>query len=174
MEPVDHLAFIGRDPGGRRNVYIASGDSGQGMTHATIAGMLIDDLIAGRPNPWEALYEPRRKSLAPAAVKEWAKENLDVGAQYADLIPGVGTDERDTGAIAPGSGAVVQRGVSKVAVYRDDNGSLVERSAFCTHLGCVVQWNSLERSWDCPCHGSRFAPDGTVLNGPAVSPLKEP
>jgi glycine/D-amino acid oxidase-like deaminating enzyme/nitrite reductase/ring-hydroxylating ferredoxin subunit len=172
MEPVDYLGFIGRDPGGRDNVYVATGDSGQGMTHSTIAGLLIADLIAGRANPWEGLYDPKRKSLSPAALKEWATENLDVGKQYADLIPGVGTDAAAVDAIAPGSGAIIQRGASKVAVYRADDGTLVERSALCTHLGCVVQWNSLERSWDCPCHGSRFAPDGAVLNGPAVAPLK--
>jgi Rieske Fe-S protein len=71
------------------------------------------------------------------------------------------------------NGAVLQRGASKIAVYRDDDGRLIERSAVCTHLGCIVQWNSLERSWDCPCHGSRFAPDGAVLNGPAITPLKD-
>lgn len=172
MEPTDYLAFIGRDPGGRDNVYVATGDSGQGMTHSTIAGLLIADLIAGRTNPWEGLYDPKRKPLSPAAVKHWATENLDVGRQYADLIPGVGTDASDIEAIAPGSGAIVQRGLSKVAVYRADDGTVVERSALCTHLGCVVQWNSLERSWDCPCHGSRFSPEGDVLNGPAVAPLK--
>jgi nitrite reductase/ring-hydroxylating ferredoxin subunit len=174
MEPADRLAFIGRDPGGRDNVYVATGDSGQGMTHSTIAGMVISDLIVGRPNPWEALYEPRRKSFALEPVKEWIAENVDVGAQYRDLIPGVGTDAAGVDAIPPGCGAIVQRGASKVAVYRGDDGALLERSALCTHLGCVVQWNSFERSWDCPCHGSRFAPDGTVLNGPAVTPLAAP
>jgi len=173
MEPVDHLAFIGRDPGGKANVYIATGDSGQGMTHATIAGMLNSDLILGRANPWEALYEPRRKSFSLGPVKEWATENLDVGLQYTELIPGVGTGDDPVSALKPGSGTIIQRGVSKIAVYRHDDGSIIERSAACTHLGCIVHWNSLERSWDCPCHGSRFAPDGTVLNGPAISPLEE-
>ncbi len=171
MEPVDYIAFIGRDPGGEQNVYVATGDSGQGMTHSTIAGMLITDLIAGRPNPWAALYEPGRKPLSTDAIKEWVNENLDVGAQYIDLLPGAGTDASDTAGVACGEGAIVQRGASKVAAYRDDDGSLIEVSALCTHLGCVVQWNSLERSWDCPCHGSRFAPNGEVLNGPAITPL---
>lgn len=171
MEPVDHIAFIGRDPGGRQNVYVATGDSGQGMTHSTIAGMLITELIAERPHPWEHLYDPKRKSLSAGALKHWAEENLDVAVQYVDLIPGAGVGASDAAAIAPDSGAVLQRGASKVAVYRQSDGTLVERSAFCTHLGCVVQWNSFERSWDCPCHGSRFAPDGTVLNGPAITPL---
>jgi glycine/D-amino acid oxidase-like deaminating enzyme/nitrite reductase/ring-hydroxylating ferredoxin subunit len=171
MEPVDYIAFIGHDPGGQDNVYVATGDSGQGMTHTTIAGMLITDLIAGRANPWQQLYEPTRKSLSATAIKEWAEENVDVGIQYVDLIPGAGTDASDTAEIAPGSGAVLQRGAAKVAAYRHVDGTVIERSAFCTHLGCVVHWNSLERSWDCPCHGSRFAPDGEVLNGPAIMPL---
>jgi glycine/D-amino acid oxidase-like deaminating enzyme/nitrite reductase/ring-hydroxylating ferredoxin subunit len=172
MEPVDYLAFIGRDPGGRENIYIATGDSGQGMTHSTIAGTIITDLIAGRANPWADLYDPRRKSLSVGALKEWTSENLDVGMQYLDLVPGVGTGASGPDSIAPGTGAVMQRGTTKVAVYRDEDGRLIEHSAVCTHLGCIVQWNSLERSWDCPCHGSRFAVDGSVLNGPAVTPLK--
>jgi Rieske Fe-S protein len=172
MEPVDGLAFIGADPEHRANVYVATGDSGQGMTHATIAGMLITDLVLGRANPWAALYAPTRKSLAADAVKEWIAENADVARQYADLLPGVGTDARTPASLAVGEGIVLQRGMAKVAVCRTDTGELVERSASCTHLGCVVRWNTLERSWDCPCHGSRFAPDGTVLNGPAIAALK--
>ena len=173
MEPVDQLAFIGRDPGGRADVFIATGDSGQGMTHGTIAGMILRDLILGRTNPWEALYSPARKSLSSTAVKEWIVENIDVGKQYLDVVPGVHTTVRDASEIAPGRGAILQRGVAKIAVFRADDGSLVERSAFCTHLGCVVHWNSVEQSWDCPCHGSRFAPTGEVLNGPALAPLPE-
>jgi glycine/D-amino acid oxidase-like deaminating enzyme/nitrite reductase/ring-hydroxylating ferredoxin subunit len=171
MEPVDHLAFIGADPGHRANVYVATGDSGQGMTHGTIAGMVISDLIMGRPNPWTELYDPTRKSLSASTVMTWIEENLDVGLQFKDLIPGVGTDAGGAAEVEPGTGAVVQRGAHKVAVYRAADGTLVERSAICPHLGCVVQWNSLEESWDCPCHGSRFAPTGEVLNGPALGPL---
>jgi glycine/D-amino acid oxidase-like deaminating enzyme/nitrite reductase/ring-hydroxylating ferredoxin subunit len=174
MEPVDGIAFIGADPGHRRNVYVATGDSGQGMTHATIAGMVLTDLITGRPNAWADLYAPTRKSLALDAVTTWVQENADVARQYADLLPGANTSSASPADLAPGQGIVVQRGLGKVAVCRTEDGRLVERSAFCTHLGCVVQWNSLERSWDCPCHGSRFAPDGAVLNGPAIAALREP
>jgi nitrite reductase/ring-hydroxylating ferredoxin subunit len=173
MEPVDHLAFIGRDPGHRDNVYIATGDSGQGMTHGTIAGMIIRDQVLGRPNPWEEVYEPTRKSLSAAAVREWIAENANVVRQYIELVPGVHNTADSPDEIARGSGAIIQRGGRKVAVHRTDEGALIERSAFCTHLGCVVHWNSLERSWDCPCHGSRFAPTGEVLNGPAVTPLSQ-
>jgi glycine/D-amino acid oxidase-like deaminating enzyme/nitrite reductase/ring-hydroxylating ferredoxin subunit len=169
MEPVDHLAFLGRDPAGLENVYVATGDSGHGMTHATIAGILLTDLIQGRPNPWETLYEPSRKTTSFDSVKEFLKENLDVAVEYTrHLRPGdvAGPDE-----IAPGSGAVYRRGATRIAAFRDEAGTLHERSALCTHLQCIVRWNGAERSWDCPCHGSRFAPTGEVLNGPALAPL---
>jgi glycine/D-amino acid oxidase-like deaminating enzyme/nitrite reductase/ring-hydroxylating ferredoxin subunit len=170
MEPVDHLAFIGRDPAGQKNCYIATGDSGQGMTHGTIAGMLLTDLIVGRDNPWTKLYDPSRVSLSADTAREYLRENLNVAAQYADLLsPG---EVRSEEAIAPGSGALLRRGVHKIAAYRADDGTLHERSALCTHLYCVVQWNDTEKSWDCPCHGSRFDPFGKVLNGPAIEELK--
>jgi glycine/D-amino acid oxidase-like deaminating enzyme/nitrite reductase/ring-hydroxylating ferredoxin subunit len=167
MEPVDSLALIGRNPLDSDNVYIATGDSGNGMTHGTIAGMLLTDLIVGRANPWERLYDPARKTLG--ATKEFAKENLNVAVQYADLVTPGEVDE--IAQIRTGEGAIVRRGLAKVAVYRDDSGVLHQRSAFCTHLGCVVQWNSIEKTWDCPCHGSRFQTDGHVVNGPAIRAL---
>ena len=171
MEPVDYMASSGAIPEANRTC-TSPRATGQGMTHATIAGMLITDLIAGRPNPWAALYEPGRKPLSTDAIKEWVHENLDVGAQYIDLLPGAGTDAADTAGVACGEGAIVQRGASKSAQPpRRSRFIELEVSALCTHLGCVVQWNSLERSWDCPCHGSRFAPNGEVLNGPAITPL---
>ena len=94
-----------------------------------------------------------------------------MASQYSDwLTPGeVSGDEE----IAPGTGAVLRRGLKKVAVYRDEHGNLQERSAVCTHLGCIVKWNSSEHTWDCPCHGSRFDKDGQVLNGPAIRSLDE-
>ncbi len=166
MEPVDSLAFIGRNPG-EKNIYIITGDSGNGMTHGTIGGILVTDLIQGRKNGWESLYDPSRVSLKAAA--EFAKENLNVVAQYADLV--TGGDVEAVREIARCSGAVVRDGMKKVAVYRDSNGKLHKRSAVCPHLGCIVEWNSTEKTWDCPCHGSRFDPHGKVLNGPAISGL---
>jgi glycine/D-amino acid oxidase-like deaminating enzyme/nitrite reductase/ring-hydroxylating ferredoxin subunit len=169
MEPIDGMALIGRNPLDSDNVYVATGDSGNGMTHGTIAGVLLTDLIMGRPNRWADLYDPSRKTLG--AAKEFARENLNVAAQYADLVtPG---ELDDVAKIGRGEGAVIRRGVTKVAVYRDDAGALHQRSAICTHLGCVVQWNSMERTWDCPCHGSRFQTDGHVVNGPAIRALPE-
>jgi glycine/D-amino acid oxidase-like deaminating enzyme/nitrite reductase/ring-hydroxylating ferredoxin subunit len=163
MEPVDSLAFIGRNPLDQENVYTVTGDSGNGMTHGTIAGMLITDLILGRHNAWANLYDPGRVSLR--AGGEFAKEAANMAAQYVDHL--TGGDVGDAEEIAKDSGAVIRRGMSKVAVYRDQTGTLHERSAICPHLGCVVQWNTSEKTWDCPCHGSRFDKFGTVINGPA-------
>jgi nitrite reductase/ring-hydroxylating ferredoxin subunit len=167
MEPVDGMAFIGRNPGDE-NVYIATGDSGNGMTHGTIAGMLVSDLIAGRENPWASLYEPGRKSLR--AALEFARENLNVAAQFADYVtPGDVASAED---IARGEGAIIRLGFRQIAAFRDELGVLHQHSAVCTHLGCIVAWNATEKSWDCPCHGSRFDRlDGHVLSGPAISGL---
>jgi Rieske Fe-S protein len=168
MEPIDGLAFIGRNPGDK-NIYVVTGDSGHGMTHGTLGGMIASDLIAGRENPWATLYDPARKTLRAAGT--FIDENANVvGHLVKDWMARGDTKERN--AIAPGSGAIVRDGLKLLAVYRDDDGRFHERSAACTHLGCVVQWNEVESSWDCPCHGSRFGPDGTVLNGPAAKPLE--
>jgi glycine/D-amino acid oxidase-like deaminating enzyme/nitrite reductase/ring-hydroxylating ferredoxin subunit len=171
LEPNDSIAFIGRNPDGAENVYMASGDSGQGITHGTIAGIVLTDLLLGRDNPWIDLYDPSRVSLKPSAMKEFAKENIDVAVKYAQgyLAP----DRASVDDIPPGEGRVIRRGASKVAVYRDLSGQLIEKSAVCTHLKCTVGWNSVEKSWDCPCHGSRFDPQGNVINGPAIVGLRE-
>lgn len=167
MEPIDGLAFIGQNPADADNVFIATGDSGMGMTHGTIAGILLTDLIMGRANPWTELYNPSRKTLA--AAKDFVEENINVAAQYTDLVtPG---DIKSVDEIAKGQGAVLRRGLSKVAAYRDEDGTLHTLSAICVHLGCVVTWNSAEKTWDCPCHGSRYDALGTVINGPANSDL---
>lgn len=166
-ETIDGLAYIGRNPGDE-HVYVVTGDSGMGMTHTTVAGMLLRDLIAGRDNPWAGLYDPARKPVKAAG--EFVKELANVGAQFAELLtPGAGSADD----IAPGSAAVVGFGPAKHAVYRDEAGTLHTRSAVCPHLGCVVSWNQGEKSWDCPCHGSRFDAYGGVLSGPAKSDLKE-
>ncbi len=164
MEPVDYVAFIGRNPSDDDNIYIATGDSGNGMTHGTIAGLLLTDLICKRANPWEQLYDPSRITIRAAG--EFAMENLNVAAQFADYAtPG---EVKSTDDIAPGAGAIVRRGLKKIAAYRDENGMLHCYSAACTHLKCIVHWNGGEKTWDCPCHGSRFDKiDGRPINGPA-------
>ena len=167
MEPMDGLALIGRNPGDASNVYVATGDSGMGMTHGMIAGMLITDLILERTNAWAELYNPSRKTFKSAGT--FIQENLNVAAQYADwLSPGeVESEDR----IPKDSGAVLRSGMQKVAVYRDGHGTLHRCSAVCPHLKCIVAWDSTERTWNCPCHGSRFDAYGKVLNGPANSDL---
>jgi Rieske Fe-S protein len=163
---VDGLAFIGKNPGDD-NVYIVTGDSGNGMTHGTIAGMLITDLIQGRKNPWAEIYDPSRITLR--AAKEFTRQTLNVVAQYADLLTGGDIDSADK--LPRETGAILRRGLTKLAVYRDERGNLHELNAKCPHLGCIVAWNSTEKTWDCPCHGSRFEALGQVINGPAVSGL---
>ena len=169
METQDGLGFIGRNPMDEDNVYIATGDSGMGMTHGTIAGILLTDLIAGRANPWTDLYDPSR--IRTGAVGEFVKENLNVAVQYASWI--TGGDVSSVDEITPNTGAVLREGLSKVAVFRDEAGDLHRHSAVCTHLGCIVAWNPSMSTWDCPCHGSRFDPYGRVVNGPAAKDLTE-
>lgn len=167
METQDGVAFIGRNPMDSPNVYVATGDSGMGMTHGTIAGMLLTDLIQGRSNPWAELYDPSRIRLK--AASDFLKENLDVAAQYASYVtPG---EVSSIDEITPNTGAVIREGVKKVAVFRDEAGEIHRYSAVCTHLGCIVGWNKAESTWDCPCHGSRFDAYGRVLNGPASTDL---
>ena len=163
FESIDGLAFIGKDPGGGVNTYVATGDSGMGMTHGTIAGMLIRDLVLARDNPWVELYDPSRKPLRAAG--EFIKENVNVGVQYAKwALPG---EVRSLDEIKPGTGALYLGGLKKLAVYRDNQGELHACSAHCPHLGGPVNWNPTEHTWDCTCHGSRFDAHGKVINGPA-------
>jgi len=165
QEPADGLAFLGRALTDKAEVFVATGDSGMGLTHGTIAGLLITDQIMGRPNPWEKLYDPSRKTVNA----EFVTENVNTLAQYRDLVtPG---DVASAEEIPPGHGAVLRDGLSKIAAYRDEKGRLHKRSAICTHLQCVVRWNHVEHTWDCPCHGSRFDAAGKVLMGPAIDDL---
>jgi glycine/D-amino acid oxidase-like deaminating enzyme/nitrite reductase/ring-hydroxylating ferredoxin subunit len=167
METMDTLGYIGRNPMDHDNVYVVTGDSGMGLTHGTIAGMLITDLIFERRNPWTMLYDPSRMRVRAAG--EFARENSNVALQYADWLTGGDVESPDD--IPRESGAVLRHGLEKVAAYRDAQGELHERSAVCTHFGCIVKWNGSEKTWDCPCHGSRYDPYGRVINGPANKPL---
>lgn len=169
IEPIDGLAFIGRNPADSPNVFIATGDSGMGITHGTIAGLLIRDLIMGYENEWATLYNPARKTVRAAG--EFLRESGNMAAQYADWLTGGDVESADS--IPAGEGAVVRRGLTKIACFRDEQGVLHEKSAVCTHLGCIVHWNSGEKTWDCPCHGSRFDATGQVVNGPASNNLAD-
>ncbi|MGQ0640311.1 MAG: FAD-dependent oxidoreductase [Gemmatimonadaceae bacterium] len=167
MESADRLALIGPSPSGERGVFVVTGESGTGMTHATLAAEIIADEIAGRENVWASLYDPARRTYG--AVTTFVKENLSSTARLIDwLSPG---EVSSIDEIARDTGAVLRRGLKKIAVYRDERGALHERVATCMHAGCIVRWNSIERTWDCPCHGSRYDRFGRVVSGPAVRDL---
>ncbi len=164
LEPMDGLGFIGRNPMDHDNVYIVTGDSGNGMTHCTFAGLLISDLINGRENKWEKLYKPSRftfKTSAPV-FKQMMHEFLG----YLKQMPNFKSSEI-LSSIKNGEGKIVDMLEEKFGVYRDEKGSLTIVSAECSHLKCTLAWNKDELSWDCPCHGSRFTYEGKVINGPA-------
>lgn len=168
MEPADGLAFIGPSMGGEENVYIATGDSGNGMTHGTIAGLLLTDLILGRDNLWAELYDPTRKRLR--ALADYVKGNVQSAAPYTRWVTGGEVSSVEN--IAPGEGGILRRGVQLVAVSRGADGALLERSAVCTHLGCIVAWDEGAGNIVCPCHDGRFNPaSGAVVSGPPPAPL---
>lgn len=166
MESVDGIGYDGRSVG-ECCAWVITGDSGNGLTNGTLGAMIVRDGVEGRDNPWRATFDPARSPLRAAG--EWIRENANVAAQFADWLRGSDVEGVDN--IAPGEGAVLRHHLAQVAVYRDDTGNLSACSAVCPHAGCLVAWNSAEKSWDCPCHGSRFDPLGKVLNGPAVTAL---
>ena len=170
FETHDGLAFIGRFSDDEPNVYLITGDSGMGMTHGTIGGVIVSDLILGREHPVTEIFDPSR--LATQSIVEAVPEVIKSTLPMVDHItPG---DVSSVDEIGMGEGAIVRDGMSKIAVYRDDEGKLHKRSAKCTHMGCIVRFNSSEKTWDCPCHGSRFEATGRVLAGPAETDLAEP
>lgn len=168
MESVDGIGFNGRH-GDNKHVYIITGDTGSGTTNATLGAKIITDQIMGRENPWEKLYHPSRVTLR--AADQLAKEGLLATWQYRDHVTGGDTDAAAD--VPAGSGALVREGLRKLAIYKDDQGQIHRMSPICPHVGCVVHWNEIEKSWDCPCHGSRFDCYGKVLNGPAVRDLEK-
>jgi glycine/D-amino acid oxidase-like deaminating enzyme/nitrite reductase/ring-hydroxylating ferredoxin subunit len=169
IETLDGLGYIGKSPTHKgENVFEVSGDSGHGLTHGTIAGLIIPTLINQQPHPWQEIYDPARKTYSE--VSTYVIENLKTAVQALDwLTPGEVEDEAD---IPPDSGAILRRGLKKVAAYRDEHGKLHECSAVCPHMGSIVHWNQTEKTWDCPMHGSRFCTKGQVINGPAVVNLE--
>lgn len=168
MEPVDGIAYLGHNPLDRNNVYVITGDGGNGFTHATIGAMLITDQIMGRKNEWEEIYNPSRISIR--ATGEYLKENLNVAAQYGDWFATKSKQGLQT--LFNGEGTVIRNGLKMVAAYKNQYGEMEYMSAACPHLGGVVHWNGVEKSWDCPCHGSRFDCHGKVIEGPAVKDLE--
>jgi len=168
--PVDGIPYVGRLTRGSDNVYVATGLKKWGMTNGTAAAMILSDAILGRSNPWADLFDAKR--LKPlASLPMFVKENASVAKHFfGDRLK---RGERTAvEALAPRDGAMLSLGGRKTAVFREDDGALRMLSPRCTHLGCHVNWNSAEKSWDCPCHGSRFSGDGTVIQGPATRDLE--
>jgi glycine/D-amino acid oxidase-like deaminating enzyme/nitrite reductase/ring-hydroxylating ferredoxin subunit len=167
-EPVDGLPFVGRNSMSSR-IYVATGFSGTGMVNAVMSAHLISALIDGKPHPLSGLLDATRiKPLASAAT--FIKENVDFPRHLiTDRLP---SRTRSVDQVLPGQGKLVGQGGRKLAVYRDEGGQLHAMSAACPHMGCHVHWNAEARSWDCPCHGSRFDCKGEILHGPAVRGLK--
>jgi glycine/D-amino acid oxidase-like deaminating enzyme/nitrite reductase/ring-hydroxylating ferredoxin subunit len=168
IETPDGLPYIGATA---EHQYAGTGYAGNGLTFGTLAGMMIADLILGRPNPWTDLFDSARKALRHG-LWDYLKENSSY-PYYLIRDRFAGAEGRSLRSVKRGEGKVVERNGEKVAAYRDPAGALTVRSATCTHMGCLVSGNPTERTWDCPCHGSRFAPDGEVISGPAESPLGE-
>jgi glycine/D-amino acid oxidase-like deaminating enzyme/nitrite reductase/ring-hydroxylating ferredoxin subunit len=151
----DRVPFVGQPSNDAAGFYIATGFNGWGISNGTAAGILIADQIREHSNPWQSLYDPQRPS----------PDDFVEGGNSQSEVSGID-------AIAPGEGGVVTFGDEKVAVSKDTNGQASAVSASCTHKGCIVTWNNADCTWDCPCHGSIFQADGTVLHGPAVEALK--
>jgi len=166
LDTIDYAGFIGKNPGSEY-IYVATGDSGQGLTHGVMGAMLNATLVTGGESKWAELYAPDRKPLK--AAKNWVMENSSALKNLAEYVtPG---EISSMNKLEPGQGAIIREGLKKIAAYRDAKGNLHQHSASCTHLGCHLHWNSFENCWDCPCHGSIFGPEGQVLNAPAISGL---
>lgn len=169
FEPVDHMAFIGKNPG-TKHTYIVTGDSGNGLTHGVLAGRLIADEITGEKNPWASAYDPGRLASIAKSLPSMLAHDVQINAQYKRFLQ---SDIKDIEDLAPGDGGVLNpTGKTPLAVYKDDGGQVHKFSALCPHLKGVVCWNSAEKSWDCPVHGSRFSKDGVQLIGPAKAGLQ--
>jgi len=168
FEPVDYMAFIGKNQG-KKHTYIVTGDSGNGLTHGVLAGKLIADEITETPNPWTDLYNPKRLASIAKSLPSMVSHDVQINAQYKRFAQ---TDIQDIEDLITGEGGVLNTKTDKpLAVYKDDSGKVHKFSAVCPHMKGVVCWNRLEKSWDCPVHGSRFSKDGVQLCGPAKSNL---
>ncbi|MFP8952041.1 FAD-dependent oxidoreductase [Natrialbaceae archaeon A-arb3/5] len=168
-KPVDKVPLVGRAGAGAENVFVATGFRGWGMTNGVAAGRLLADIITGETPPERELFDPLRftpKTSLGSAVTE----NADAASEFAtDWLQTLLSP--DLSSLDPGEGRVLRRGGKPVACARDEDGRLHATSAVCTHMYCLVEWNDAECSWDCPCHGSRFEPDGAVIEGPANEDL---
>ena len=167
--PADGIPYVGRLAHSSQRMLVATGFKKGGMSNGTAAAMMLSDFIVGRDNVWLEAFDATRLGL-PQGLGEIVKSNVDVARQFVGArlasVPGVAD-------VGPGTGSIVDYEGTRFAVYRNEQGTLNALSARCTHMGCLVSFNPAERSWDCPCHGSRFGLEGEVLEGPAVKPLEQ-
>lgn len=168
--PADGVPYIGRLLPHADRILVATGFNKWGMTHSMVAAMILSDLIGGRENPWAQAYDATRVD-PKTMLRQFVKENADATARFVgDRLRAIGAPPADH--LAPGQAGIVEAQGEKVAAFRDDTGTLHAVSAVCTHLGCIVSFNTAERTWDCPCHGSRFDVEGRVVHGPALHDLE--
>jgi glycine/D-amino acid oxidase-like deaminating enzyme/nitrite reductase/ring-hydroxylating ferredoxin subunit len=166
---MDKVPYVGNLTSKTPGIYVATGFRKWGMTNSTAAAMIIKDYIIGKENPWAPVYNPSRFTPSASAGK-FVAENVNVAKE---LIKSKLAPSEEFADIQPGEAKVVDIDGKKSGAYRDEDGNLHIVDTTCTHMGCELQWNSAEHSWDCPCHGSRFTYDGEVIEGPAQKPLNK-
>ncbi len=171
IEAVDGLPYIGLNTASR-SVYVATGFSGNGITFGTLAGRIVSDLIGEQQTSTPSLYAATRVKPLSSAYNYMAENVLFPSHLVRDRLTSLGADSRQVESLQRGEGSVFATEQGRTAICRDRAGILHSVSAVCTHLACDVAWNMAEQTWDCPCHGSRFTPDGKVLNGPAICDLR--
>ncbi|TXS48827.1 FAD-dependent oxidoreductase [Streptomyces sp. t39] len=173
-DPSDTVPLIGAFHPGARHTWVATGFGGWGMTGGVLAGRLLASLVtgAGEELPWTRLHDPCRMASTLKQAPSLLRQQAEVAKHFVGdrLRTGSAGGAED---VAPGTGTVVRVDGRPCAVYRAPDGTVSAVSARCTHLGCLVAFNEAEVAWECPCHGSRFGVDGTVLQGPAVRPLEK-
>ena len=165
---LDNIPYVGNLTSKTPNIYVATGYCKWGMTNSIASAMILKDLIINRNSPWQDVYDPSRQTIS-ASAKNFVVENINVAKELTEgkfsFLP---TDVH----IKPGEGKVIESNEQRAGAYKDEQGKLHIVDTTCTHMGCELKWNSAEKSWDCPCHGSRFTYEGNVIEGPAVQPLK--
>jgi glycine/D-amino acid oxidase-like deaminating enzyme/nitrite reductase/ring-hydroxylating ferredoxin subunit len=164
---VDRVPLVGRLNRRSEHVFVATGFSKWGMTGGTVAAEILADTVLGRENAWASLYDSKRRAPVPKLVKE----NSSAGLLFFRQRFARG-EQRSPDELAPGEGAILRVGGLKRAVYRDESGAVHVLSPVCRHLWCYVEWNEAERTWDCPCHGSRYTGEGRLIQGPSVQDLR--
>ncbi|WP_414468922.1 FAD-dependent oxidoreductase [Methanobacterium sp. ACI-7] len=169
---MDNVPYIGKAESKSKGVYVATGFMKWGMTNGTAAAMILSDLIQGKENAWTKFFDPSRSKPVVKSTKEFIGTNIDVAKELLggklSRAKSMNPDE-----LKPGEGKIIKVKGEKIGAYKDENDKLYLVSTTCTHLGCTVTWNTAEKTWDCPCHGSRFNYDGKILHAPALKELKE-